>query len=566
MDLEILREIDEWGAVGFYEGQDLPFPRAYGLAMRRMYEHMDVRVPPDRLILPCESLFEGQNMRTHGVHHVLSYILNFFHHTGLEVQPQIADEKKRRYPQHAAFIDSLVADLRSRIKHFGGYTHSNPDIRRVVGDGFNAMETELDRELENARGDGDTKGEGLLLALKDYCAGIRALHARTCCSLQAAVDVASGDRRVELALIADSFAGCFLEPSTTFLQGLLAVNFTWMLDGCDSIGRVDQALGILFEHDIEGGTLDIAFARRLLDEWFQLFEEMNGWNLQIGGRTPDGRDGCNALTRELVLACGRNHIRRPNVAFRITGNTPDNLLVEALKVLREGSGRPALYNDDLYVSALLDADLGLTPEDACETGFGGCTETMIGGLSNVGSLEGEINLAKAFELAMNDGVDPLTGAQAGAETGAFAQFTTFAAFADAVREQIRVMTMRFAEGANAALSRRMAGEEDPKLYRTFFTRDCVARRLSFEEGGARYNWSVVTYQGIANLIDSLAAVEHCVFDRRQITPAELSAALAADFAGHEATLRVLKAAPKFGSKRRRSSAMTIPASMTWPGR
>lgn len=547
MNLEILKEIGEWAAVGFYEGQDLPFPRAYGLAMRRMYEHMDVRVPDGRLIIPCESLFEGRNMRTHGVHHVLAYILNFFHHSGLEVQSPIADEKKQRFPQHAEFIDSLADDLRTKISHFGGYTHSNPDTRRVVGEGFAAMEAELDDELRGARGEGGEGGEQLLLALKDYCAGVRALYDRTCTALREAARAASGERKAELELIAGSFAKCFMEPSTTFLQGVLALNFTWMLDGCDSIGRVDQVLGTLFEHDVEAGTLDIAFARRLLDECFQLFEEMNGWNLQIGGRRPDGTDGCNALTRELVLACGRNHIRRPNVAFRITANTPDNLLVEALEVLREGSGRPALYNDDLYVKALLDADLGLTAEDAREIGFGGCTETMIGGLSNVGSLEGEISLAKALELAMNNGMDPVTGNQVGPETGTFVQFATFAQFADAVREQIRVMTQRFAEGANAALTRRMAGEEDPKLYRTFFTRDCVKRRLSFEEGGARYNWSVVTYQGIANLIDSLAAVKHCVFDEQQISSAELTAALAADFAGHDITLRMLKAAPKFGN-------------------
>jgi len=47
----------------------------------------------------------------------------------------------------------------------------------------------------------------------------------------------------------------------------------------------------------------------------------------------------------------------------------------------------------------------LNEEDAREVAFGGCTETMIAGMSNVGSLEGEINLAKALELALYDGYD-----------------------------------------------------------------------------------------------------------------------------------------------------------------
>ena len=130
--------------------------------------------------------------------------------------------------------------------------------------------------------------------------------------------------------------------------------------------------------------MKIGLARRLLDELFEDFERLNGWNLQIGGYRADGMDGYNALTHEIILACGRNKFRRPNVAFRVTPNllevtqdTNGQALLDVLDVLRGGTGRPALYNDDLYVKSLLTLDLGLTAEDARELGFGGCTETMI---------------------------------------------------------------------------------------------------------------------------------------------------------------------------------------------
>ncbi|MBM4087339.1 MAG: hypothetical protein FJ272_21315 [Planctomycetes bacterium] len=171
---------------------------------------------------------------------------------------------------------------------------------------------------------------------------------------------------------------------------------------------------------------------------------------------------------------------------------------------------------------------------------------MIGGLSNVGSLEGSLNLAKALELALHDGVEPTTGEPAGPRTGRFEDFPDFDAFLAAVKAQIRHMTEAFASRANAALRRRFC-EGDPKLYRTFFTRDCVQRHKSFEAGGARYNWSVVSYQGIANAIDSLAAVKERVFGRREIGQGELLVALKADFVGFEDVLGKLKAAPKFGN-------------------
>jgi formate C-acetyltransferase len=297
---------------------------------------------------------------------------------------------------------------------------------------------------------------------------------------------------------------------------------------------------------VAAGALDPAFARDLLDELFHSFERFNGWNLQIGGYTPDGHDGCNALTRELIDACARNRFRRPNVALRLTRHTPDEVLTRALDALARGSGRPALYNDDLYVHTLRNMDLGLSLADAREIGFGGCTETMIAGLSNVGSLEGEINLAKALELALHDGFDPVAGRQEGPHTGAFEDCARFEEFEAAVRRQIQYLTDAFCARSKEQLRLRFR-RGDPKLYRTFFTRDCVKRRRSFEAGGARYNWAVVSYQGIANLMDGMAAIRQAVYEERRIGRAELIAALDADFAGHDAVRQRLLAAPKFGN-------------------
>ncbi len=551
MDTEILREIGEWAALGFYEAADkeLPWPMNYGMALRRLYENMEVRVPEDRHLIPCEPFADSWTMESHKLWTAAGLILDLNHHCGLKLNQCIADEKKKRFPRHSAFIDGLFSDLQKRLVHFGGYTHSNPDIRRVVGEGFISMEKELDEELAAVKSQGDKavpEELSLLLALKEYAAGVKAYYARTLKALEAAAAKASGERRKRLSLICDEFSDCFLVPSQSFVGGFLAVNLTWMLDGCDSIGRFDQALGPLFEKDLRSGKLDIQFARDLLDELWRNFERMNGWNLQIGGYTPDGDDGCNALTEECILACARNKFRRPNVALRITEKTPERFLLDALRAISLGSGRPALYNDDLYVKTLKSMDLGLSDADAREIGFGGCTETMIAGLSNVGSLEGTVNLAKAMELAVFDGYDPVTKAQAGPHTGRFEDFKTFDEFLAALKRQIQYQTDSFVSASRDALRKRFK-EGDPKLYRTFFTRDCVKNRKSFEAGGARYNWAVVSYQGIANTIDGAAAIRRTVFDDKSISREELVEALEKDFKGHEKVRQKLLKAPKFGN-------------------
>lgn len=126
--------------------------------------------------------------------------------------------------------------------------------------------------------------------------------------------------------------------------------------------------------------------------------------------------------------------------MRITSETPDSVLQTALRALAKGSGRPAFYNDDLYVTTLRQLIPELTPEDAREIGFGGCTETMIAGMSNVGSLEGSLNLATALEHALYDGYNPLSGQQLAPHTGHFSEFSTFDAFYTAVQRQIQYLT------------------------------------------------------------------------------------------------------------------------------
>ena len=182
MNESTLRELGEWAALGFYEGLDLPWPRAYGLAYRRLYENMEIVIPPGRCLLPFEPLPHAWTWTEHGVWTATSLILDHNHHCGLRVNDAIAADRKCRFPQHAEFIDALAADLKRRLVHFGGYTHSNPDMRRVVNEGFLSMAAELDEELAQVQAGQNGAGPGaldLLLALKDYTAGVRAFHSRT---------------------------------------------------------------------------------------------------------------------------------------------------------------------------------------------------------------------------------------------------------------------------------------------------------------------------------------------------------------------------------------------------
>ncbi|MEG1427988.1 MAG: pyruvate formate lyase family protein, partial [Oscillospiraceae bacterium] len=79
--------------------------------------------------------------------------------------------------------------------------------------------------------------------------------------------------------------------------------------------------------------------------------------------------------------------------------------------------------------------------------------------------------------------------------------------------------------------------------------DCIGRGKTIKEGGAVYDFISDLQVGIANLGDSLAAIQKCVFHDRTFTPGELWEALAQNFSGKrgEEIRAALLAAPKYGN-------------------
>jgi len=92
-----------------------------------------------------------------------------------------------------------------------------------------------------------------------------------------------------------------------------------------------------------------------------------------------------------------------------------------------------------------------------------------------------------------------------------------------------------------------------------FVNDCLPRGLDIDQGGARHNWVEPSFVGLANLVDSLAAIRAFVFEAdAPIALADLARALRDDFAGR-APLRqaLLNRAPKYGNDDDRADELAI---------
>ncbi len=116
------------------------------------------------------------------------------------------------------------------------------------------------------------------------------------------------------------------------------------------------------------------------------------------------------------------HLLQPQANVQISHKTPDRFLKAACRVIRKGYGYPSVFNADEVIMEQLRT--GKTLEDARQGGCSGCIETGCFG-KEAYILTGYLNVPKILELALNNGIDPLTGKEIGPRTGDPAAFNRF---------------------------------------------------------------------------------------------------------------------------------------------
>lgn len=410
------------------------------------------------------------------------------------------------------------------IPHPGGYTHCTVNYERVLREGLTGYRDRITRR--RAECDAAAKHElydSLLLVIE----GAETITSRLVNVLEkspAATD--------ELARRRDALAAALrrvpMSPPRTFYEAMVAVNFIFYFEGCDSPGRIDQYLLDFYRADRAAGLLTDDEMVDLLREFWVNIDKTNGWNVALGGsRGADGRSSVNELTY-LCLEATKN-LRRPNAALRIPKDADDRLWDKALEVIATGAGLPALYNDELYVEALRDFRLGLNETDLREISFGGCTETMIQGCSNVGSLAGNLHILAILESSIQRWLT---------RSGTFETFLT--RYEQDLKAEIELLCDQVRQ--DSELKHRFY----PHMVRTLLVDDCIERGMDFCQGGARYNWEVICLDGFSNVVDSLYALKALVFDSGEIPARKMLQILACNFDGYERTLSHIKKLPRYG--------------------
>jgi len=370
-------------------------------------------------------------------------------------------------------------------------------------------------------------------------------------------------RKRELLEIADVCDWVPAHPARTFHEALQSYHFAWLMlilelyqDIAFALGRMDQYLYPYYINDIREGRINREKAQELLDCYILKLNyvgnkvQANAGSIGIGGYKSDGTDATNELTYMFLESMAHTRLADPWFAIHVHTKTPDELLIAAAELCSLGCGHPQFLNSDVGIAQILArASLGGTAptlEDARLASNVGCLEFVVPGKDSGYLYIADHNLARALELALNNGVSRIDGQKIGAETGDPRNFQSFEEVQEAFKKQVEWIRQKTQITGNH-LEQKLI-DLYPMIYESALIEDCIEKGLCREEGGARYNHNTGgTEVGSSDAADSLAAIKKLVFDEKRITMTQLCDALDHNFQGYEDIHKMCLEVPKFGN-------------------
>lgn len=397
--------------------------------------------------------------------------------------------------------------------------------------------------------------EGIIILARRYAAQAAEM-ART------EVDVR---RKAELLEIARICRKVPEHPPATFYEAVQTVWFTQLGSVLSenslalNLGRFDQYMYPYYAGDSKAGTVTADAAQELIEalwlklsEWVwaissntaRFFAGYNSFqNLTIGGRTRDGRDATNDLSYMCLKATENVKTHQPGLSVRIHPDSPQEFLLAVCRLVRAGTGFPAIHNDRVG-SAMLLAE-GLSPEDARDWSNCGC---VVPHFRKVGKWTSavNINLAAAMEYALNQGKSRLTGKEMGLPAVPAAELRRYEEVKAAFFKQLAYLIKHAVIGSVTA--QQIHAEMVPRPYISLLVDGCMDKGKDLSQGGAKYNLGpVLTGIGVADAANSLAAIKKLVFEDQKYTLTEMNRALDANWEGYEELRQAALACPKYGN-------------------
>jgi pyruvate-formate lyase len=431
-------------------------------------------------------------------------------------------------------------------------TGGNVDYEKLMRLGIPGMVAAI--EQRRARPGADTQlYEAMLIALDVLAAVARHYEQQARELAEATFDVW---RRAELTQIADTLGNIVVAQPRCLREAMQLFWLYALVADIRNHGRMDVYFGDFLARDIASGVLAEDEALRLLQSLWQLMADRCTRvhnRVIIGGLGRPNEPNADRFALLAMEATRTVHEAEPQLSLRFYRGMDPALMCKALDVIGEGRTYPILYNDDVNVPAVIQAFEVRRAEAEQYVPFG-CGEYILDHRS-FGTPSGVINLLKALEVTLHNGVDPLTGRVIGLAQGQFRDFKTFDELWIAYTRQVDHFARLMAD--QAAIEYAVASKQMACLYLSMLYDDCLERGRAIFKGGIRYLGGTLETYGNTNTADSLVAIKELVYDKQQLTHDRLLAALDANFEAYAGERRMMLEAPKYGNDDDRADAMLL---------
>ena len=438
------------------------------------------------------------------------------------------------------------------------FDHSVPDWRVVLPLGFPGLKKRLEKYFVA----GDPFYEGLKIAMDAMLAGLDRFIAQGKKNLGGTRSCASAvaqERDPPMSAVAQE-----RDPPRRRLQKEIAclerlrngppqtaydmLMFVWLyffwsehLDGfqCRSLTELDVFLTPYYDADIAAGrTTESEFREHLKHFLWQWGSISNYWNqpVGLGGTNADGTSAYNHVSKIILEVMDACNLTTPKFLVKVAPNTPDWAMDKMMDMARRH--RSLSFTGEVPLSNALKKWQGASDDDCRKAVMTGCYEFQLHDGANQTGV-GHVNFLKPIEKML-------------AEAGNYIDFTSFKTeylrrLADTT-DRCRKVAFEF---------EKVLADVNPADLMTIATEHALkTRKDGFMNGCPRGNSSAILAVGPGTAVDALLAVKEIVYERKEMTLAELGKVMAANWEGHEPLrLRMLRSRRKWGNNDPEANAL-----------
>ena len=444
------------------------------------------------------------------------------------------------------------------------FDHSVPDWRVIMALGYPGMKMRLEKYAVA----GDPFYEGLRIAMDAILAGIDRFieqgkknlgsftndNCHNCsqiANINSTRSTCSTRLKKEIACLERLRSG---PPQTAYdMMMFVWLYFFWSehLDGiqCRSLTELDVFLTPYYDADVAAGrTTEAEFREQIKHFLWQWGSIANYWNqpVGLGGTRKDGTSEFNHVSKIILEVMDECNLATPKFLVKIAPNTPDWAMDKMMDMARRH--RSIAFIGEEPTARALKKWSNASDEDCRTMVVRGCYEFGLRDSVN-GTGVGHVNFLKIVEKMLAEAVARSQSPQTSRWSRDFPSFKDeyLRRLAD-VTDRCRKVAFEF---------EKVLPEVNPANLMTISTEHALkTRRDGFANGCPRGNNSGILAVGPGTTVDALLAVKEIVYERKEMSLAELGKVMAANWEGHETLrLRMLRSKRKWGNNDPEANAL-----------